>query len=100
MPAKKGDGSTKGIPENLKPLAERGLRVRFNGGWLGETEQDRFIANWIDNTPQAWSVMKHILFQVLAGGAVIQPPAQTVRDDYPDELQIGEAGRALLDFDD
>jgi hypothetical protein len=100
---KKQRGSTKGIPDNLRPLAESGQRVRFNGGWLGDTAQDRFLANWIDNTPNAWAVMKHILYQVLNGNAQTyqQPQIAPAQDDiYTDELNIGDAGRALLDFDD
>lgn len=95
----KGSQSLKGIPENLKPLAQKGKRVRFAGGWLNDSQQDRFLANWIDHQPQAWTVIKHILYQTLTGGG-IQINHQPQTDDYGDELRIGEAGSALLDFDD
>lgn len=93
MPGKKQRTSAKGIHENLKALAKNG-RVRFHGGWLNESEQDRFLAEWINSTPEAWAVMKAILYQALTRGAAAAP-----RHAAPTDSD-GEAASVLLDFDD
>lgn len=99
MPAPKNTGkrSLKGIPENLKPLARDGKRVRFNGGWLNESDQDRFLAEWIDNTTSSWAVMKALLYQMLQGGG-FAPIEKNIADDTPDEFS--EAEWALINFED
>lgn len=95
MPGKKQRTSAKGIHENLKALAKNG-RVRFHGGWLNDSAQDRFIAEWINRTPEAWAVMKAILYQSLTGGGGVAPrQAAPAESDTP-----GEAASVLLDFDD
>ena len=96
MAKTKGSTSTKGIPGSLKDLATNGNRVRFAGGWLGDSEQDRFLADWIDRTPNAWGVMKFLLYNALKGSVIaIQQPEQpeTVRD-------FDAAESAFLTFDD
>ena len=90
--------SKKGIPKNLRSLADEGQRVRFNGFWLNEKEQDRAIANWIDNTPAAATIIKHVLYQYITGQGVIMPTAAHVEDFEIDEDD--EMINALLNFDD
>lgn len=87
--------SLKGIPENLRPLAKKGLRVRFNGFWLNDSEQDRAIAQWLDETPNAASVIKFILYQSISGRAASVPMIEQTRDFEPDET-----ANALLNFED
>ena len=90
--------SKKGIPKNLRPLAEAGERVRFNGFWLNASDQDRAIAKWIDDTPAAATIIKHVLYQYISGAGVSIPVGQHVDDFEIDEDD--DMINALLDFDD
>lgn len=98
-PKRTGKQATKGIPENLKPLAKEGHRVRFHGGWLDDSEQDRFIAEWIDRTPNAWGIIKFILHNSLAGqGISFNNPIPT--EESEKDVSFKESESAFLAFDD
>lgn len=89
--------SGKGIPENLRALAKRGLRVRFSGFWLNETERDRVIADWLDATPAAAAIVKELIYRYATGAAVAAAPqVETEADDR----RISEAARILGELDD
>jgi hypothetical protein len=90
--------STRGVPENLRALAEQGERIRFNGFWLGESDRDRVIAQWIDDTPGAGSVIKAILYAAITGSGLAV--GSVSQDAFSDEIEIGDQARALADFDD
>lgn len=87
------------IPDSLKPLYRNSQRIRFHGGWLGESEMDRTIAEWLDELParDAWAIVKTILYTYITGRTVDgAPPA-------PRAVDAGEFGRvsqALLEIDD
>lgn len=98
MPApKKKKTSSKGIPKTLIELAERGERVRFNGGWLNDSEMDRVIAEWIDDTPQTWIVVKTILYQWITGNGIVQHQ-KSIQPIESADLTTVES--AFADFDD
>jgi hypothetical protein len=87
---------SRGIPSNLKPLAKRGERVRFNGFWLNEGERDRVIAAWIDATPRAALIVKALIYAYATGSVV-----QNLDNQQPeDEREIGIAGSILGAMDD
>lgn len=88
--------SNKGIPDNLKPLAKQGARVRFNGFWLNASSRDRVIAEWLDETPGAAAIVKDLIYRYLTG-AIPAP----VSAHHPERTPaLGEAGGILGDFDD
>lgn len=90
--------STRGIPPNLKPLAEQGERVRFTGFWLGPGERDRRIAHWIDETPNAAAVIKDLIGAWLTGSPRGGVTPQV--SGGSEEPEIGDSAAALLNFDD
>lgn len=97
MGTKRRNPSSRGVPENLKALARKGLRIRFNGFWLNESERDRVLAQWLDETPQSAAIVKEVLYryvsgQFFSGGVAVQP------DEYSDE--IGDVSSALFNFED
>lgn len=83
------------VPDTYKALASSGQRVRFNGFWLGESQQDRTLAEWIDATPQAATIIKARLYAWIVGA---DTAAQTYTPEQP--ASIGKAGSALLSIDD
>lgn len=87
--------SLKGIPQNLRTLARSGQRVRYNGFWLNESEQDRAIAQWLDDTAQAGTIIKHILYMYLSGNT-----SQIVVKEQPEDFEPDETANALLSFED
>ena len=92
--------STRGIPRNLKALAQSGQRVRFNGGWLGGSEVDRVVAQWIDETPNAWAVMKWLVYMLCKGKLIVADDAGSVVPREPESQQeYSEIADALLRFD-
>ena len=89
------------VPANYQALAASGQRVRYNGFWLGDSERDRVIARYIDQTPQVGAILKAILYSIATGQGCLPAPQtkpQAEQDNYSDE--IGEAGSALLELDD
>lgn len=93
------------VPKQYEALAKAGLRVRFNGFWLGESERDRTVADWIDSTPQAGTIIKQMIYSLVTrSGVFFTPRSHHDIDpiaDYDDSAGgIGEAGSALLDLDD
>lgn len=93
----------KGIPPSVIHIWKRGERVRFNGGWLGDSEQDRAIAEWVDtNSRSAWTQVKVLIYLYITGrigvsngtGANGEPQFQKA-----DDVVIGDAAKALGDFD-
>lgn len=90
----------RGVPRNLRALAEAGHRIRFHGGWLGSSEVDRTVAEWIDQTPNAWAVAKWLLYMMIKGKLILAEDAASVVPDEPvaqDEYE--EIANALLRFD-
>jgi hypothetical protein len=73
----------KGVPPNLIPLAQKGLRIRYNGFWLNASQHDRAIAQWIDETPSAGTIIKELIFNYLRGSdaAQIEIPSENRRED-------------------
>lgn len=95
MGTKRKNPSSRGVPENLKTLARKGKRIRFNGFWLNDTDRDRLIADWLDQTPQSAAIIKDLIYRSLTGQIGYGSPQP---DEYSDE--IGEVSNALLDFED
>jgi len=92
--------STRGIPRNLKALAQSGQRVRFNGGWLGGSEVDRTVARWIDETPNAWAVMKWLVYMLSKGKLIIAEDVGTIIPSEPEaQREYSEITEALMRFD-
>jgi len=77
-----------GIPPNLRPLAAQGLRIRFHGFWLGESERDRIVADWIDDHPNAAETIKGLIHDAAIG---YRPIAATQQDDS------GQGGAGIED---
>lgn len=86
--------SSRGIPANLKPLAKRGERVRYNGFWLNDSEEDRAIATWLDETKDAGALIKHLIYGYLTGATPAPVSTTTSR-----ESGLGEAASILGDLD-
>lgn len=65
--------STKGIPTSLRRLARRGERVRYDGFWMGETDSDRVIADWIEKQPRGTptAIIKQLLFLYITGRLIL-----------------------------
>lgn len=89
----------KGMPPSVLHIWKRGERVRFNGGWLGEKAEDRAIAEWIDANPrEAWGKVKMLIYLYITGRVGV---AGNESGEYrkADDLTLGEAAKALGDFD-
>lgn len=41
---------SRGVPQSLQELQERGERIRYHGFWLTESQRDRVIATYLDET--------------------------------------------------
>lgn len=95
MGTKRRNPSSRGVPENLKALARKGKRIRFNGFWLNDSERDRVIAQWLDETPASAAIIKDLIYRSLTGQVSYGAPVQ---DEY--SAEIGDIGNALLDFED
>lgn len=88
-----------GIPDSVKPVAERGERYRFNGGWLGTSATDRQIAEWIDEHPRtAWTEMKIILRLYLNGQLGVAMQSGEYEAVKPNGKQ-GVISQTLNEFD-
>jgi protein gp37 len=88
----------KGIPDNLRGLAERGERYRWHGFWLGESKQDRMIAQWLDEVPNSAAAVKFLIYAYITGQGVNFTLASV--DYESDALNVGEGAQALLGLDD
>lgn len=87
------------VPEPYQSLAKAGFRVRFSGFWLGDSARDRMIADWLDQTPGAGSIIKNWLYDWISGRQCAQRISyEDLANDPIDE--IGDAGSALLDLED
>lgn len=74
-------------------------KTRFHGGVLDDSEQDRWLADWIEKTPNAWSVIKYILWTWHNGG-MIQVPSNTSNETINDDREQSKAEASFLAFDD
>lgn len=92
------------VPDNLKALAASGQRVRYNGFWMGESNRDRMIADWLDSTPQAGAIIKAMIYSMITGQgfvAIRDMSVQDQADDYPEpDDTLSAAGSALLELDE
>ena len=100
--------SYKGIPSNLVDLAKDGKRVRYNGFWLGGSERDRIVADWLDEQKQLGfnpaELTKNFLYAVATGQAVggafpstLVPASDTIEADFDLDSDVAQA---MLDMDD
>lgn len=94
---RRGKSGERGIPKNLIPLHRNGLRVRFNGFWLNDSERDRVIANWLDATPNAASVIKDMIFNRLHNGYGTEIQYQ---EAPPQEHRQSDGLSALMGMED
>lgn len=85
------------VPEHYKDLAKSGLRVRYNGFWLGNKERDRVIGQWIDDTPAASAIIKSLIYDYIIGRSRPVYHSEQIQGSGADE--VGAAGLALLDLD-
>lgn len=68
----------RGVPANLIPLAIDGLRIRFAGFWLNDSPHDRAIADWLNQTPRAATMVKELIFiHVQQQGGAVQIPSES-----------------------
>lgn len=88
--------SAKGVPDNLRQLAKRGLRIRFSGFWLNESPRDRAIAEWLDFTQDAATVVKDIIYRHISVGDE-KPPIQL---QPKEERKQGSALKSLMGLED
>jgi hypothetical protein len=100
MGTKRKNPSSRGVPDNLKTLAKRGFRIRFNGFWLNDSERDRAVAQWLDQTPGSAAIIKDLIFRYITGQLAVGFYAAPPQDEYPDEPEIGDAGNAILRMED
>lgn len=93
----------KGMPPTVIHLWKRGERVRFNGGWLGQNAEDRAIAEWISDNPRsAWTKIKTLIYLYITGRVGVNTGDNGNGEPQfkkADDMVLGDAARALGDFD-
>lgn len=92
----------KSIPPSLKELYKNGSRVRFHGWWMGESEMDRAIADWLDNLPEreASAIIKTILYTYITGRFNAPIDFNTVGRVMRDDDELGEIEKTLGELED
>jgi len=64
-----------------------GERTRFSGFFLGESDRDRIVAEWIDAQPNAAESIKALIYAVATGQATYGAPVASGAGRVSDEAE-------------
>lgn len=76
-------------------LKQSGERTRYNGFWLNDSDRERMIAHWINNTPSAGAIIKELIFRYITVSNYATDVGQIYEPEEP-----GRTTEAFLDFED